>query len=64
MINLMKIVGLLTLVGGCSLGLYPLGYWMAHPDLTQMQVFIENWWITFVALGLMFAGVWIIGDNR
>jgi hypothetical protein len=44
--------------------LTPMVYWIKHPELSQMQVFIEWWWLWLMMLGCGIIGAWIIPNNR
>lgn len=52
-----KIAGWIMIVAGLLLFLLPLVYWMKNPELTQMQIFIECWWLTLGGITLAFAGI-------
>ena len=51
---------LLFVIGGIGfiIMIYPSIYWMQNPELTQMQVFLEFWWlyaILFACFGTIVA---------
>jgi len=44
---------------GFGLAMYPLVFWFQHPELTQIQVFIEIWQYVTSGFILLFVGLWI-----
>jgi hypothetical protein len=44
---------------GFGLAMYPLVFWFQHPELTQIQVFIEIWQYVISGFIMLFVGLWI-----
>ena len=38
------IVACIFIILGTALAIYECVYWLTHPELTQMQVFLETFW--------------------
>lgn len=55
---------LLILAGILTCVLYPFGYWVLNPSLTEMQLFLKFWWIWTLGIMSVLFGLGIIGDNE
>ncbi len=53
--NIRFILAILATVALTVFALLPLPYWAAHPELTQMQIFLKWWWayLATVILGVI-----------
>lgn len=40
--------------------LFVWGYWMQHPDLTQMQIFMKWWWLWLLSGLWVVVGTWLV----
>lgn len=54
-----KIGIFLMIIGVTILVIMSLGYWLFHPEITEMQLFLENWEFYLVGVGCYAEGQYL-----
>lgn len=55
-----KAAGIILLTAGIISLFWPTWYWFNTPELTEMQIFLEFWWLILIGAALAFSGERII----
>ena len=46
-----NILNIILIIVGIITTIIPFVYWITHPELTQMQIFLKFWWVYAISIG-------------